>query len=100
MTEAQEYDQETPVIQCAKVFEFGATKYADDNWRKGMPLSKVVDSLARHYIAVHCNKEYVDPESNCPHYGHILANLIFMKEYHVMKPEGYVNDWTMENRDD
>lgn len=32
----------------AKRFEDGATKYGRDNWRKGIPLSRYVDSLYRH----------------------------------------------------
>lgn len=29
-------------------FEKGAVKYGDNNWRKGIPLSKFLDSAARH----------------------------------------------------
>jgi hypothetical protein len=32
----------------AKRFEDGSTKYGRDNWRKGIPLSRYVDSLYRH----------------------------------------------------
>ena len=32
----------------SKRFEDGATKYGRDNWRKGIPLSRYVDSLYRH----------------------------------------------------
>jgi len=32
----------------AKRFEDGATKYGRDNWQKGIPVSRYIDSLYRH----------------------------------------------------
>lgn len=36
------------LIELAKVYEEGAKKYDDNNWRKGIPLSRYVDSATRH----------------------------------------------------
>lgn len=36
------------LIEVAKVYEEGAKKYDDNNWRKGIPLSRYVDSGMRH----------------------------------------------------
>jgi len=36
------------LIALAKVYEEGAEKYDDNNWRKGIPLSRYVDSAGRH----------------------------------------------------
>ena len=36
------------IIRLAKHFENGAVKYSPDNWRKGIPLRRYVDSLLRH----------------------------------------------------
>jgi len=32
----------------AKHFEAGANKYGDENWRKGIPLRRYLDSMIRH----------------------------------------------------
>jgi hypothetical protein len=63
--------------ECAKVLEFGAEKYARNNFRKGMPISKILDSLLRHVSAIQ-RGELVDPESNLPHIAHIQCNALFL----------------------
>lgn len=35
----------------ARVYERGARKYGDDNWRKGQPLRRYIDSCLRHVAA-------------------------------------------------
>ena len=36
------------IARLARHFENGAEKYGDNNWRKGIPLSRYLDSLIRH----------------------------------------------------
>lgn len=36
------------IIRLAKHFENGAKKYGDENWRKGIPLRRYLDSMLRH----------------------------------------------------
>ena len=36
------------LMRLARHFENGAVKYGDDNWRKGIPLRRYLDSLIRH----------------------------------------------------
>lgn len=40
------------IKRVAKQFEFGAVKYGDRNWEKGMPLSRYMDSILRHAFQV------------------------------------------------
>jgi hypothetical protein len=53
-----------------KVLEYGCHKYARNNWKKGMPVTKVSESLMRHLFAF-LRGEDVDPESGCRHISHV-----------------------------
>lgn len=60
-----------------KVLEFGAKKYADHNWNKGLLTTETVESLMRHLVA-YLNGQDDDSESGLPHAGHILCNAMFL----------------------
>lgn len=53
-------------------YEQGAVKYGPCNWMKGVPLSRYVDSLSRHLLAVNEGDESED------HLGAILWNAASM----------------------
>lgn len=74
-----------------KVLEFGATKYAKDNWKKGMPVSEVMESLLRHCFAMLAGEE-IDPESGEQHIGHIQCNAMFIS--YMMNEKRQFNDIT------
>lgn len=66
----------------ARVFEFGAKKYARDNWLKGLPKEEVIDSLLRHLQAYE-RGELTDPESELPHVAHIHWNAMALAEFEL-----------------
>ena len=69
----------------AKVWEFGANKYARANWLKGMSWTGCADSLLRHVTAL-LNGEDLDPETGLPHVDHIVTSAkILSNSYHTRK---------------
>lgn len=42
--------QETMWLELSKHYEEGAKKYAEDNWKKGIPYHCYIDSAVRHYL--------------------------------------------------
>lgn len=69
-----------------KVLEFGATKYDDHNWKKGLPTVEICESLIRH-LTSYLAGEDIDPESGLSHIGHIQCNAMFLAYMDKHKPE-------------
>lgn len=71
------------VAAIARVFGFGAEKYADHNWRKKYEWGKSIAALQRHLDAFKDGETY-DPESGLPHLAHagfhILVLLTWLEE--------------------
>lgn len=68
------------IEETAKVLQFGAQKYARDNWRKGLPYTQVCDSLLRHVYSFLAG-ENTDNESGHSHLGHAACNIMFLLRY-------------------
>jgi len=69
-----------------RVLEIGAKKYSDNNWKKGFPLSEVMESLLRHAFAI-MKGEMNDLESGLSHIAHIQSNAMFAAYIVKNKPE-------------
>ena len=62
------------------VLTFGAKKYDDWNWAKGISYGRVYDALRRHLNAWMGGEE-LDPESGLPHVDHALCGAMFLSHY-------------------
>lgn len=67
------FDSLAPLV---KVMEYGAVKYAPENWKKGLNKKEILESLTRHLFALIDGEKY-DQESGLEHIGHIMANAMF-----------------------
>jgi hypothetical protein len=71
----------------ARVFEYGAKKYAAWNWAKGMDWSVPIGCILRHTQKI-IDGEELDEESGMPHTGHITCNMIMLDWFADHYPEG------------
>lgn len=69
-------------LEVAKVGTFGAEKYGDHNFRKGMKWSWLIDAAFRHLIA-YMTGERIDPESGLSHLAHIAWNILALLEFEI-----------------
>lgn len=73
--------------QLAKVFTFGARKYADNNWLdRPMAWSRILASLHRHLNKFQQGEE-IDPETGLSHAAHIAWNAMALVSYAKHCPE-------------
>jgi len=78
-------------IECmVEVLMFGAKKYAPDNWKIGLNLKEIEDSMQRHLASL-IDGEIRDPESGLYHIGHIMCNCMFWM-YHYTKNKNKENE--------
>ena len=64
------------VKEVVKVLEFGAKKYAVDNWKHIEP-QRYKDAAMRHLVAI-LEGEWLDEESQLPHAAHCVCCLLFL----------------------
>lgn len=68
------------MIALGTVLAFGAKKYAERNWEKGMSWGRVYGALQRH-LQMWAMGIDLDEESGYPHLWHALTNLHFLVAY-------------------
>jgi hypothetical protein len=68
----------------AEVLQFGATKYGDYNFAKGMKYSRLLAATLRH-ISSFQRGEDIDKESGLLHLNHAICSLIFLSFYEKYK---------------
>jgi hypothetical protein len=63
-----------PLEILSKIYTIGASKYSENNWRKGIKWSRVFSAVMRHLWAFwrgeDYDKEEVLPQSGLPHVMH------------------------------
>lgn len=74
------------LIELAKIYTFGAAKYEDHNWRKGMKWSRIFGAIMRHTWAWFMGED-IDPESKLPHMAHAAWGCFTLMSYAKIKPE-------------
>jgi hypothetical protein len=68
------------VTGMVRVLTFGAIKYDERNWEKGIAYSRVFAALMRHLTAW-WGGEKLDAESGMPHLDHAACCLHFLQHY-------------------
>lgn len=63
--------------EIAKVFTFGANKYGDFNYRKGLTYNRLLGASLRH-ISKYIQGIDLDNESNLNHLAHAISNLMMI----------------------
>ena len=69
-----------PLDDLAALYEYGAKKYAERNWEKGMSWGRCFASLMRHAWAFWRGENY-DVESGFHHMTHVAWNAMALVEY-------------------
>lgn len=66
--------------EVAKVYTYGAKKYAPNNWRKGMAWSRTFSAIMRHAWSFWRGETY-DKETGLHHMAHAAFGCLTLVEY-------------------
>jgi len=78
------------LMKVAEVFTFGAKKYGDHNWRRGIKFSRTSSAHYRHRMQ-HDMGNDLDVESGIFHLAHSIANDM-MELYFMIKGREELDD--------
>jgi hypothetical protein len=70
------------LLDVAKVGDFGARKYGQWNYRKGMPWMKLAGSCSRHLMYWTLGEDN-DTESKLPHLAHLIYDALMLLDYNI-----------------
>ena len=79
----------------ARVLEFGAKKYARNNWKKGLKTSFLTDAALRHFEQLVIYGTVHDEESGLEHIHHALFSIYVLIEQGV--PPKRLDDLDLED---
>lgn len=65
------------LTEIAKVLQFGAQKYAERGWEKGINFDRVFGATLRHLFAWHQGEDK-DPETGLNHLAHAGCEVLFL----------------------
>lgn len=74
------------LFEVAKVLGFGADKYGEHNWRKGMAWSRLYAAAQRHMMKWNAGETH-DEESGHNHLAHACVNLLFLLTFKDTHPD-------------
>lgn len=74
------------IEELAKVLTFGATKYEEHNWRKGIKVGRLIAAALRHLFSL-LKGETNDPETGLSHAAHAMCCCMFLVWILKHKPE-------------
>jgi len=77
------------ILELGKVLTYGANKYGERNYQKGLAYHRVYGAALRHLVAW-WNGENNDRESGLLHLSHCLCNIAFLIEFESNR-EKYAN---------
>lgn len=87
------------LLEIAEHYGKGALKYADHNWRKGMPWSWSSDALERHLLAFLDGEDYDDctcdpptTEPKCPDCGATGSKHIIAVAWHAIALSTFMDE--------
>lgn len=75
--------------ELSQVLAFGAQKYGEHNWRKGIKISRLVSALLRHVFSFLGGQDK-DEETGLSHIAHAMACCMFIIE--TMKTNKAMDD--------
>lgn len=75
-----------PLEELARVYTYGAKKYDDNNWRKGLKWGRVFGAIMRHLWRFWWGEDF-DKESGLPHLSHAAWGCFTLLEYMITHKE-------------